>query len=46
LLEHGHTQAARVRDILLEEGFLEVASVEDLGGHERVSLGRQPVSVP
>jgi release factor glutamine methyltransferase len=42
LLEHGHTQAARVRDILLDEGFLEVASIEDLGGHERVSLGRQP----
>ncbi len=40
LLEHGHTQAPRVRDVLQDEGFLEVASREDLSGHERVSLGQ------
>lgn len=40
LLEHGHTQAAGVRALLDRAGYTQVASVCDLGGHERVSLGR------
>lgn len=40
LLEHGHTQAAGVRAMLDRAGYTQVASVCDLGGHERVSLGR------
>lgn len=39
-LEHGHTQAAGVRALLDRAGYTQVASVCDLGGHERVSLGR------
>lgn len=42
LLEHGFSQAARVREALVEAGYGEVASLVDLGGHERVSLGRMP----
>ncbi len=42
LLEHGYDQAAAVRGLLLEAGFSEIASRNDLGGHERVSLGRLP----
>jgi len=42
LLEHGYDQAAQVCDLLAAAGFLEVASRIDLGGHERISLGRLP----
>ncbi|KSW26102.1 MULTISPECIES: peptide chain release factor N(5)-glutamine methyltransferase [unclassified Pseudomonas] len=42
LLEHGYDQAAAVRDLLLGNGFSEVESRRDLGGHERISLGRLP----
>ncbi|MBH3413262.1 MULTISPECIES: peptide chain release factor N(5)-glutamine methyltransferase [Pseudomonas] len=40
LLEHGYDQAADVRALLTAQGFTEVASRKDLGGHERISLGR------
>ncbi|MFC6336535.1 peptide chain release factor N(5)-glutamine methyltransferase [Pseudomonas sp. CCM 7891] len=42
LLEHGYDQAANVRQLLLSQGFEEVHSRIDLGGHERISLGRRP----
>lgn len=41
LLEHGWSQAAAVREALEAAGYCEVASRRDLGGHERVSLGRR-----
>ncbi|GAB3370342.1 peptide chain release factor N(5)-glutamine methyltransferase [Azotobacter armeniacus] len=41
LLEHGFEQAGAVR-VLLARGFAEVHSRRDLGGHERISLGRLP----
>ena len=40
MLEHGYDQAARVRDLLRQEGLLEVSSACDLSGVERVSMGR------
>lgn len=42
MLEHGYDQAVAVRDLLLSQGFIEVHSRVDLGGHERISLGRLP----
>lgn len=42
LLEHGYDQAAAVRELLACEGFEAVESRRDLGGHERISLGRRP----
>jgi release factor glutamine methyltransferase len=42
LLEHGYDQAGAVRDLLLGEGFDNVHSRIDLGGHERITLGRRP----
>ncbi|MFZ5958044.1 peptide chain release factor N(5)-glutamine methyltransferase [Pseudomonas sp. QL9] len=42
LLEHGYDQAAAVRDLLVQNGFVEVESRRDLGGHERITLGRLP----
>ena len=40
LLEHGYDQAAAVRELLAVGGFVTVSSRRDLGGHERISLGR------
>ncbi|MFC0712124.1 peptide chain release factor N(5)-glutamine methyltransferase [Azorhizophilus paspali] len=40
LLEHGFAQAGAVRGLLTAHGFVEVHSRRDLGGHERISLGR------
>jgi release factor glutamine methyltransferase len=40
LLEHGFDQAPAVRQLLSERGFSAVDSRRDLGGHERISLGR------
>ncbi|WP_407315062.1 peptide chain release factor N(5)-glutamine methyltransferase [Pseudomonas sp. nanlin1] len=42
LLEHGYDQAAAVGECLLARGFDAVQSRKDLGGHERISLGRWP----
>ena len=42
LLEHGYDQAAAVRELLTAQGFIEVHSRVDLGGHERISLGCLP----
>lgn len=39
LLEHGHDQAAAVRQLLAERGFAEVQSREDLAGIQRCSGG-------
>jgi release factor glutamine methyltransferase len=40
LLEHGWTQAAAVRALLRETGFVDVATERDLEGRDRVTLGR------
>ncbi|MBO3275023.1 peptide chain release factor N(5)-glutamine methyltransferase [Pseudomonas schmalbachii] len=42
MLEHGYDQGAAVRDLLQSRGFDAVDSRRDLGGHERISLGRWP----
>lgn len=42
LLEHGYDQAVAVRGLLAGHGFEQVESRVDLGGHERISLGRLP----
>jgi release factor glutamine methyltransferase len=40
LLEHGWDQASRVRALLEDADFVDVASVRDDASHERVTLGR------
>ncbi|MBI5447418.1 MAG: peptide chain release factor N(5)-glutamine methyltransferase [Gammaproteobacteria bacterium] len=39
LLEHGFSQGAAVRDLLVLNGYREVRSVKDLAGHERITIG-------
>ncbi len=40
LLEHGHTQARRTRDIMLKQGFGNIETVPDLSGNDRVTFGQ------
>lgn len=42
LLEHGYQQADRVREYLRACGYVEVHTVTDVAGHERVTAGRWP----
>ncbi|MDO8448878.1 MAG: peptide chain release factor N(5)-glutamine methyltransferase [Rhodoferax sp.] len=44
LLEHGYDQAAAVRALLLDAGFENVQSRQDLNGIERCSGGRAPAA--
>lgn len=41
LLEHGYDQGAIVRDLLRARGFVQIETRRDLGGNERVSIGRK-----
>ncbi len=40
LLEHGYDQAEAVRALFAARGFTDVESRRDLGGHQRITLGR------
>ncbi|MBD8683353.1 peptide chain release factor N(5)-glutamine methyltransferase [Pseudomonas sp. CFBP 13719] len=40
LLEHGYDQAPAVRELLAQHDFEQIESRIDLGGHERITLGR------
>jgi release factor glutamine methyltransferase len=44
LLEHGHDQAAAVRELLAAQGFMALSSRQDLAGIERCSGGLWPVA--
>lgn len=41
LLEHGYDQAQAVRELFAARGFVHVETRVDLGGNERVTLGRK-----
>lgn len=41
LLEHGYDQGKAVRELLRARGFVAVETRRDLGGNERVSLGKK-----
>lgn len=40
MFEHGYNQGAVVREILSQHGFVDVATLPDLAGLDRVSVGR------
>lgn len=45
LLEHGYQQAHAVQDLMAEAGLVEVATLQDLGRNDRVTLGKNPLHV-
>lgn len=42
LMEHGWTQSAAVRELLIVHGYQSVTTASDLGGHPRVTGGQAP----
>ncbi|MEO1580550.1 MAG: peptide chain release factor N(5)-glutamine methyltransferase [Pseudomonadota bacterium] len=44
MIEHGNMQAAGVSGILLAAGLVDVETVPDIAGRDRVTLGRRPNS--
>ena len=40
MFEHGYDQGESVRKLFNEHGFVEVATYQDLGGNDRVTIGR------
>ncbi len=42
LLEHGYDQADAVQKLMVRNGFLQVQSRQDLGGHQRCTGGQWP----
>jgi release factor glutamine methyltransferase len=45
MLEHGYKQALAVRDLLAEHGLVAIETIKDLGGNERVTIGKNPLIV-
>ena len=39
LLEHGYNQAIAVANLLKQAGFVDIETVKDLGGNDRITLG-------
>ncbi len=41
LIEHGHTQGQRTRELMLENHFSQVETIKDLANNDRVTLGQK-----
>ena len=42
MVEHGHDQEAAVSGLMQGQGYLEIATLRDLAGQPRVTIGRRP----
>lgn len=45
MLEHGYNQAGAVADLMAEIGLVDIATIQDLGGNDRVTIGKHPLIV-
>ena len=45
MLEHGYNQAEQVRDLLAENGLTDITTIKDLGGNDRVTIGKNPLII-
>lgn len=45
LLEHGYNQAGSVADLMAHAGLVDVETFTDLGGNNRVTIGKNPLIV-
>ena len=45
LLEHGYHQAALVADLMAVTGVVDIITLQDLGGNDRVTLAKNPLIV-
>lgn len=45
MLEHGYNQAQLVADLMAEGGLVDIKTIQDLGGNDRVTIGKNPLIV-
>ncbi len=45
MLEHGYKQAEAVQQLMAETGLVEVDTIKDFGGNDRVTIGKNPLIV-
>jgi len=45
MLEHGYNQAQLVADLMAESGLIDINTIQDLGGNDRVTIGKNPLIV-
>lgn len=45
MLEHGYNQTSAVTELMSENGFVDIATIKDLGGNNRVTMGKNSLIV-
>lgn len=45
MLEHGYNQGTAAADLMSAAGLVDVATIKDLGGNDRVTIGKNPLIV-
>ena len=45
MLEHGYNQAAAVAELMAQTGLVNIETFKDLGGNDRVTIGKNPLIV-
>ena len=45
MLEHGYQQAAPVADLMANVGLVDITTIQDLGGNDRVTIGKNSLIV-
>jgi len=45
MLEHGYNQAHLVTDLMAQSGLIDITTIKDLGGNDRVTIGKNPLIV-
>jgi release factor glutamine methyltransferase len=45
MLEHGFNQAEAVADLIAEHGLVDITTLKDLGGNDRVTIAKNPLIV-
>lgn len=45
MLEHGYNQAEAVTDLMADIGLVDITSIQDLGGNDRVTIGKNSLIV-
>ena len=45
MLEHGYNQASLVTDLMAQNGLVDISTIKDLGGNDRVTIGKNPLIV-
>ena len=45
MLEHGYNQAEKVQGLFAENGLTDIKSIKDLGGNNRVAIGKNPLII-